>query len=244
MKEINLDKEIEKAQKKLDELIERKSKQRAELQSDLVDQLNALAEKLGLNDQFSLKVVNRTALYHGEPYSKASTVKLISSITGKVYRTFDVEDYPIDELIENIEATLNRDLDRYKLIDQIIESTSDAESVDHKPQYTRLILMNGRTINLNFSLFRDAVEVSVSKQIANEKNKISIKLDEDLSLVVEDNNLWSTRDLTAKIESKPIKCELTFDSVNLAVKQSLMLLDKINGLNESDFQLLKKGNNL
>ena len=59
MKEINLDKEIEKAQKKLDELIEKKSKQHAELQSDLVDQLNSLAEKIGLNDQFSLKVVNR-----------------------------------------------------------------------------------------------------------------------------------------------------------------------------------------
>lgn len=85
MKEINLDKEIEKAQKKLDELIEQKSKQRAELQSDLVDQLNSLAEKIGINDQFSLKVVNRTALYHDEPYSKASTVKLVSSVTGQVY---------------------------------------------------------------------------------------------------------------------------------------------------------------
>ena len=237
MKEINLDKEIEKAQKLLDDLLERKSKQRAELQSDLVDQLNSLAEKLGLNDQFSLKIINRTALYHGEPYSKAATVKLISSVTGTVYRTFDVEDYPIDELLENIEAAINRDLTRFKLIDQIIESTSDVESFDHKPQYTRLILMNGRTINLNFSLFRDAVEVSGSKQIANEKNKISIKLDEDLSLVVEDNNLWSTRDLTAKIESKPIKCELTFDSVNLAIERSLMQLSKINGLSEPDFQL-------
>ena len=49
MKEINLDKEIEKAQKKLDELIERKSKQRAELQSDLVDQLNDLVEKIDLD---------------------------------------------------------------------------------------------------------------------------------------------------------------------------------------------------
>lgn len=237
MKEINLDKEIEKAQKKLDELIEQKSKRRAELQSDLVDQLNDLAEKIGLNDQFSLKIINRTALYHGEQFSKAATVKLISSVTGTVYRAFDVEDYPIDELLENIEAALNRDLNRYRLIDQLIESISDVESVDHKPQYTRLILMNGRTINLNFSLFRDAVEVSVSEQIANEKNKISVKLDEDLSLVVEEDNLWTSRDLIAKIVSKPIKCELTFDSVNSAVKRSLMQLDKINGLNESDFQL-------
>ena len=237
MKEINLDKEIEKAQKKLDELIEQKSKQRAELQSDLVDQLNSLAEKIGLNDQFSLKVVNRTALYHGEPYSKASTVKLISSVTGKVYRTFDVEDYSIDKVIENIEATLNRDLDRYKLIDQIINSTSDVESIDHKPQYTRLSLLNGRTVNLNFSLFRDAVEVSAYEQIADEKNKISIKLDEDLSLVVEDTNLWSTRDLTAKIESKPIKCDLTFESIDSAIKQSLSYLNKINGVGEPDFQL-------
>ena len=238
MKEINLDKEIEKAQKKLDELIEQKSKRRAELQSDLVDQLNDLAEKIGLNDQFSLKIVNRTALYHGEPYSKASTVKLISSITGKVYRTFDVEDYPIDELLENIEAALNRDLNRFKLVDQIIESTSDVESVDHKPQYTRLILMNGRTINLNFSLFRDAVEVSVSKQIANEKNKISIKLDKDLSLVVEEDNLWTSRDLIAKIVSRPIKCELTFESINVAIDQSLLMLDKIVDIDEPDFQLL------
>lgn len=237
MKEINLDKEIEKAQKKLDELIEQKSKQRAELQSDLVDQLNSLAEKIGLNDQFSLKVVNRTALYHGEPYSKASTVKLVSSVTGKVYRTFDIENNSTEEVIEDIEAAINRDLDRYKLIDQIIESISDVESVDYKPQYTRLSLLNGQTVNLNFSLFRDAVEVSVSTQIANDKNKISIKLDEDLSLVVEDNNLWSTRDLTAKIESKPIKCELTFESINKAIERSLMQLDKINGLSEPDFQL-------
>ena len=140
MKEINLDKEIEKAQKKLDELLERKSKRRSELQSDLVNQLNALAKKIGLNDQFSLKVVNRTALYHGEAYSKASTVKLISSITGKVYRTFDVEDYPIDELLENIEAALNRDLDHYKLIDQIIDSIPDVESATYKRQCTELIL--------------------------------------------------------------------------------------------------------
>lgn len=237
MKEINLDKEIEKAQKKLDELIEQKSKQRAEFQSDPVDQLNSLAEKIGLNDQFSLKVVNRTALYHGEPYSKASTIKLVSSITGKVYRTFDVEDYSIDEVLEDVEAALNRDLDRYKLIDQIINSTSDVESIDYKPQYTRLILLTGRTVNLNFSLFRDAVEVSVYEQIANEKNKISIKLDEDLSLVVEDNNLWSTRELTARIESKPIKCELTFESINAAIERSLMRLNKINGLGEPDFQL-------
>ena len=237
MKEINLDKEIEKAQKKLDELIEQKSKQRAELQSDLVNQLNSLAEKIGLNDQFSLKVVNRTALYHGEPYSKASTIKLVSSITGKVYRTFDVEDYSIDKVIENIEATLNRDLDRYKLIDQIINSTSDVESIDHKPQYTRLILLTGRTINLNFSLFRDAVEVSVSEQIAADKEMISIKLDEDLSLVVKDTNLWKTRDLTASIESKPIKCEMTFESINAAIELSMMQLNKINGLSEPDFQL-------
>ena len=128
-------------------------------------------------------------------------------------------------------------LDRYKLLDQLIESISDVESIDHKLQYTRLILPNDRIINLNFSLFRDAVEVSVSKQIANEKNKISIKLDEDLSLVVEGDNLWSTRDLTAKIESKPIKCEISFESVNSAVELSLMQLDKINGLNEPDFQL-------
>lgn len=91
MKEINLGKEIEKAQKKLDELIEQKSKQRAELQSDLVDQLNSLAEKIGLKDRFSLKVINRTALYHGEPYSKAAIIKLVSSNTGTVYRTFDAE---------------------------------------------------------------------------------------------------------------------------------------------------------
>lgn len=237
MKEINLDKEIEKAQKKLNELIEQKSKQRAELQSDLVDQLNSLADKIGLNDQFSLKVVNRTALYHGEPYSKAATIKLVSSTTGTVYRTFDAENGKTEDVIENIEASLNRDLDRFKLIDQIVESTSDVESIDHKPQYTRLILLNDRTIDLNFSLFRDAVEVSVSTQIANDKNKISIKLDEDLSLVVEDNNLWSTRDLTAKIESKPIKCELTFESINKAIERSLMQLDKINGLSEPDFQL-------
>lgn len=237
MKEINLDKEIEKAQKKLDELIEQKSKQRAELQSDLVDQLNSLAEKIGLKDRFRLKVINRTALYHGEPYSKASTVKLVSSVTGKVYRTFDIENNSTEEVIENIEAAINRELDRYKLIDQLIESISDVESIDHKLQYTRLILPNDRIINLNFSLFRDAVEVSVSKQIANEKNKISIKLDEDLSLVVEGDNLWSTRDLTAKIESKPIKCEISFESVNSAVELSLMQLDKINGLNEPDFQL-------
>lgn len=237
MKEINLDKEIEKAQKKLDELIEQKSKQRAELQSDLVNQLNSLAEKIGLNDQFSLKVVNRTALYHGEPYSKASTVKLVSSVTGKVYRTFDIENNSTEEVIENIEAAINRDLDRYKLIDQIVESISDVESIEHKPQYTRLNLTNDRIINLNFSLFRDAVEVSVSKQIANKQNKISVKLDEDLSLVVEDTNLWSTRDLTAKIESKPIKCEMTFESINKAIERSLMQLNKINGLSEPDFQL-------
>lgn len=237
MKEINLDKEIEKAQKKLDELIEQKSKQRAELQSDLVNQLNSLAEKIGINDQFSLKVVNRTALYHGEPYSKASTVKLVSSVTGKVYRTFDAEDGSTEEVIEKIEAAISRDLDRYKLIDQIIESVSEVESVDYKPQCTRLILLNGRTVKLNFSLFKDAVEISASEQIANEKNKISIKLDEDLSLVVEDTNLWSTRDLTAKIESKPIKCELTFESIDSAIKQSLMQLNKINGLSEPDFQL-------
>ena len=178
-----------------------------------------------------------TALYHGEPYSKASTVKLVSSVTGKVYRTFDIENNSTEEVIEDIEAAINRDLDRYKLIDQIIESISDVESVDYKPQYTRLSLLNGQTVNLNFSLFRDAVEVSVSTQIANDKNKISIKLDEDLSLVVEDNNLWSTRDLTAKIESKPIKCELTFESINKAIERSLMQLDKINGLSEPDFQL-------
>lgn len=237
MKEINLDKEIEKAQKKLDELIEQKSKQRAELQSDLVDQLNSLADKIGLNDQFSLKVVNRTALYHGEPYSKAATIKLVSSTTGTVYRTFDAENGKTEDVIENIEASLNRDLDRFKLIDQIVESTSDVESIDHKPQYTRLILLNDRTIDLNFSLFRDAVEVSVSTQIANDKNKISIKLDEDLSLVVEDTNLWSTRDLTAKIESRPIKCEMIFESINKAIERSLMQLDKINGLSEPDFQL-------
>ena len=237
MKEINLDKEIEKAQKKLDELIEQKSKQRAEIQSDLVDQLNSLAEKIGINDQFSLKVVNRTALYHGEPYSKALTVKLESSVTGKVYRTFDIENNSTEEVIEDIEAAINRDLDRYKLLDQLIESISDVESVDYKPQYTRLSLLNGRTVNLNFSLFRDAVEVSAYERIDNKRNKISIKLDRDLSLVVEDTNLWSTRDLTAKIESKPIKCELTFESINKAIERSLMQLDKINGLSEPDFQL-------
>ncbi len=237
MKEINLDKEIEKAQKKLDELIERKSKQRAELQSDLIDQLNSLAEKIGLNEQFSLKLIDRTALYHGVPYSKASTIKLVSSVTGNVYRTFDIERIAAEDVIEDIEVVLNLNLDRYKLIDQIIGSILDVESVDCKPQYTRIVLQSGQIVNLNFSLFRDAVEVSVSKQFANERNKISIKLDEDLSLVVEDNNLWSTRDLTAKIESKPIKCELTFDSVNSAIKRSLMQLNKINGLSEPDFQL-------
>lgn len=238
MKEINLDKEIEKAQKKLDELIEQKSKQRAELQSDLVNQLNFLAEKIGLNDQFSLKVVNRTALYHGELYSKASTIKLVSSNTGTVYRTFDAENGKTEDVIKDIEAALNRDLDRFKLIDQIVESISDVESIDYKPQYTKIILLTGRTVNLNFSLFRDAVEVSVSEQIANEKNKISIKLDEDLSLVVEDNNLWSTRELTARIESKPIKCEMTLESINAAIERSMMQLNKINGLGESNFQLL------
>lgn len=140
-------------------------------------------------------------------------------------------------MIENIEAAINRDLDRYKLIDQIIESVSEVESVDHKPQHTRLISLNDRTINLNFSLFRDAVEVSVYERIANKRNKISIKLDEDLSLVVEDTNLWSTRDLTAKIESKPIKCDLTFESIDSAIKQSLSYLNKINGVGEPDFQL-------
>lgn len=237
MKEINLDKEIEKAQKKLDELIEQKSKQRAELRSDLVDQLNSLAEKLGIKDQFSLKIVNRTALYHGEPYSKAAIIKLVSSVTGTVYRTFDAENGKTEDLIEDIEVALNRDLDRFKLIDQIVESILDVESIDHKPQYTRLNLSNDRIINLNFSLFRDAVEVSVSKQIANEQNKISVKLDEDLSLAVEDTNLWSTRDLTAKIESKPIKCDLTFESINHAIERSLMRLNKINGISEPDFQL-------
>lgn len=237
MKEINLDKEIEKAQKKLDELIERKSKQRAELQSDLIDQLNSLAEKIGLNEQFSLKLIDRTALYHGAPYSKASTIKLESSVTGNVYRTFDIERIAVEDVIEDIEVVLNLNLDRYKLIDQIIGSILDVESVDYKPQYTRIVLQSGQIVNLNFSLFRDAVEVSVSKQFANERNKISIKLDEDLSLVVEDNNLWSTRDLTAKIESKPIKCELTFESINKAIERSLMQLDKINGLSEPDFQL-------
>lgn len=237
MKEINLDKEIEKAQKKLDELLERKSKRRSELQSDLVNQLNALAKKIGLNDQFSLKVVNRTALYHGEAYSKASTVKLISSITGKVYRTFDVEDYPIDELLENIEAALNRDLDHYKLIDQIIDSIPDVESATYKRQCTELILQDGRTVKLDFSLFGDSVEVSAYDRIDSSKDKISVKLNNDLSLVVEDDNLWNSRDLTAKIVSRPIKCDLTFDSVNSAVELSLMQLDKINGLSEPDFQL-------
>ena len=35
----------------------------------------------------------------------------------------------------------------------------------------------------------------------------------------------------------PIKCELTFDSVNSAIKRSLMQLNKINGISEPDFQL-------
>lgn len=226
MNEINLDKELEQAQKLLDELLERKSKQRSEIQSDLVNQLNSLADKIGLNDQFSLKVINRTALYHGEPYSKASTIKLISSITGKVYRTFDVEDYSIDEVLENVEATLNRDLDRYKLLDQLIESISDVESVEHKPQYTRLILQSGRTVDLNFSLSRDAVEVSASEQIAANKDEISFSFDDDMSLVIANDDRWSSVDLYAKIESKPIKCDLTFDSVKSTVDQSLALLDK------------------
>lgn len=238
MKEINLDKEIEKAQKKLDELIERKSKQRAELQSDLIDQINSLAEKIGLNEQFSLKLIDRTALYHGAPYSKASTIKLVSSVTGNVYRTFDIERIAAEDVIEDIEVVLNLNLDRYKLIDQIIESISDVESIDYKPQYTRIVLQSGQIINLNFSLFRDAVEVSVSKQFANERNKISIKLDEDLSLVVEDDNLWSERALTAKIVSRPIKCDLTFESIDAAIKQSLKYLNKINGISEPDFQLM------
>lgn len=174
MKEINLDKEIEKAQKKLDELIERKSKQRAELQSDLIDKLNSLAEKIGLNEQFSLKLINRTALYHGAPYSKASTIKLVSSVTGNVYRTFDIERIAVEDVIEDIEVVLNLNLDRYKLIDQIIGSILDVESVDYKPQYTRIVSQSGQIVNLNFSLFRDAVEVSVSKQFANERNKISL----------------------------------------------------------------------
>ena len=108
MKEINLDKEIEKAQKKLDELLEQKSKQRSELQSDLVDQLNSLAEKIGLNDQFSLKVVNRTALYHGEAYSKVSMIKLVSSVTGNVYQTFDAEDYTPEEILERVETFIDQ----------------------------------------------------------------------------------------------------------------------------------------
>ena len=238
MKEINLDKEIEKAQKKLDELIEQKSKRRAELQSDLIDQLNSLAEKIGLNEQFSLKLIDRTALYHGVPYSKASTIKLVSSVTGNVYRTFDIERIAAEDVLEDIEVVLNLNLDRYKLIDQIIESVSEVESIDYKPQYTRIVLQSGQIINLNFSLFRDAVEVSVSKQFANERNKISIKLDEDLSLVVEDDNLWSERALTAKIVSRPIKCDLTFESIDAAIKQSLKYLNKINGISEPDFQLM------
>lgn len=238
MKEINLDKEIEKAQKKLDELIERKSKQRAELQSDLVDQLNSLAEKIGLNEQFSLKVVNRTALYHGTPYSKAATIKLISSVTGKVYRTFDVEDYSIDELLENVEAALNRDLDHYRLIDQIIDSIPDVESATYKRQCTELILQDSRTVKLDFSLFGDAVEVSAYDRIDSSKDKISVKLNNDLSLVVEDDNLWNSRDLIAKIVSRPIKCELTFESINAAIDQSLSMIDKIVDIDETDFQLL------
>ena len=238
MNEINLDKEIEKAQKLLDELLEQKSKRRAELQSELVDQLNSLAEKIGLNDQFSLKVVNRTALYHGEAYSKASTVKLISSITGKVYRTFDVEDYPIDEVLENVEAALNRDLEHYRLIDQIIDSTLDVESAIYKPHYTELILQDGRTVKLDFSLFGDAVEVSAYDRIDSSKDKISVKLNNDLSLVVEDDNLWNSRDLIAKIVSRPFKCELTFESINSAIDQSLSMLNKIVDIDEPDFQLL------
>lgn len=226
MKEINLDKEIEQAQKLLDELLERKSKQRSEIQSDLVDQLNALAEKIGLNDQFSLKVINRTALYHGEAYSKVSTIKLVSSITGNVYRTFDVEDYTPEEIIEHVETFIDRNLDRYKLLDQLIESISDIESVEHKPQCTRLILQSGRTVELNFSLSRDEVEVSASKQIAADKDEISFSLDDDMSLVIANDNRWSSVDLYAKIESKPIKCDLTFDSVKSTVDQSLALLDK------------------
>ena len=237
MKEINLDKEIEKAQKKLDELIEQKSKQRAELQSDLVDQLNSLAEKLGIKDQFSLKVINRTALYHGEPYSKASTIKLVSSITGKVYRTFDSENGKTEDVIKDIEAALDRDLDRFKLIDQIVESISDVESIEHKPQYTRLNLPNDRIISLNFSLFRDVVEVSVLKRLAEESGQVCVKLDEDLSLIVEDNNLWSSKDLVASIASKSIKCELTFESVNAAIEQLMSRLNKIVGIGEPDFQL-------
>ena len=96
-----------------------------------------------------MKVINRTALYHGEPYSKAAAIKLVSSNTGTVYRTFDAENGKTEDVIKDIEAALNRDLDRFKLIDQIVESISDVESIYHKPQYTRLILMNGRTINLN-----------------------------------------------------------------------------------------------
>ena len=226
MKEINLDKEIEQAQKLLDELLERKSKQRSEIQSDLVDQINSLAEKLGLNEQFSLKVINRTALYHGEAYPKVSMIKLISSVTGNVYQTFDVEDYSAEETIALVENALDRNLDRYKLIERLIESNLEVESINHKPQYTRLNLRDGRTVNLNFSLSRESVEISASEQIAADKDEISFSLDDDMSLVIANDNRWSSVDLYAKIESKPIKCDLTFDSVKSTVDQSLSLLDK------------------
>ena len=238
MKEINLDKEIEQAQQLLDELLERKSKRRAELQSDLVDQINALAEKIGLNEQFSLKVINRTALYHGEAYPKVSMIKLISSVTGNVYQTFDVEDYSTEETIERIKNVLGRNLDRYKLIDQIIESITDLESVEHKSRCNRLILQDGRIIKLDFSLHKDAVEVSASKRIARDSLMIVIKLDDDLVLAVEDNSFWREKDLIASIESKPIKCDLTFDSMHSAVERSLMQIDKIDDID--NFQLLKE----
>ena len=226
MIDVNLDKEIEQAQKLLDELLERKSKQRSEIQSDLVDQLDALAEKIGLKDQFRLEVINRTALYHGEAYSKVSMIKLVSSVTGNVYRTFDVEDYTPEEIFKHVETFIDRNVNRYKLLDHLIESISDVESVEHKPQYTRLILQNGRTVDLNFSLSRDAVEVSASKQIAADKDEISFSLDDDMSLVIANDDRWSSVDLYAKIESKPIKCDLTFDSVKSTVDQSLASLDK------------------
>lgn len=82
---------------------------------------------------------------------------------------------------------------------------------------------------LSFIVDHDWETASTSEtcfMLLREKNKISIKLDEELSLVINNDNAWSSVDLYAKIESKPIKCDLTFDSVKSTVDQSLSLLDK------------------
>ena len=239
MKEINLDKEIEKAQKKLDELIEQKSKRRAELQSDLVDQINSLVEKIGLNDQFSLKVINRTALYHGEAYSKLSMINLVSSITGRVYRTFDVEDYSAEEILELIENSLNQQLDRYKLIDQLIASRSNLEEPDSVDVYRncmKIRLDDSYKILIDFNASADKVAVSASKQFLNDALSISIKVEENVSLVVEKHNesAWVSSSLDAKFETDRIECEESFGEIDAAIEKSLTAIKRFSNARESD----------